>query len=422
MSIRDISNFRTQIPTLIEIVEKLPKNKEKFLKSIDECKDKIDGSVNKIRGNLVISRTDIQKMGDEIQVLLDTQMKLLTKEQEKQKLAEEAERLKRLAEEMERERLRKEKEEQERVAAEEEARRLREMEQLRKAEAEAEEKRQEAARIQAEKDDANKKLQTQRAAELKRQKEEADLLEQERGVAVDVPRGGKMDWTSLRAKIATQGMRNSNVLAIAPTATISNITNTSPCIEPTYKNLFVKSNLSGEFIVLNPFLVKDLKTRGLWDQDMIDNLKYFDGEVKDIDRIPADLKAKYLTAFDIDAKWIVDAAARRQKWIDQAQSVNLWIKTPDLKTLSHMYRHAWHAGGARDAVLARQARRTHGAHQARSACQAVRALSTRNTRNPVEAGRPRRPRRTRRTRDAIHAVGTLRTWGPRWARGSHQAR
>jgi ribonucleoside-diphosphate reductase alpha chain len=106
----------------------------------------------------------------------------------------------------------------------------------------------------------------------------------------------------------------------------------------------VKSNLSGEFIVLNPFLVKDLKSRGLWDQDMIDNLKYFDGELKDIERIPADLKAKYLTAFDIDAKWIVDAAARRQKWIDQSQSVNLWIKTPDLKTLSHMYRHAWHAG------------------------------------------------------------------------------
>jgi ribonucleoside-diphosphate reductase alpha chain len=171
-----------------------------------------------------------------------------------------------------------------------------------------------------------------------------DLLEQERGVAVEVPRGGKMDWTPLRAKIAKQGMRNSNCLAIAPTATISNITATSPCIEPTYKNLFVKSNLSGEFIVLNPFLVKDLKARGLWDQDMIDNLKYFDGELKDIERIPADLKAKYLTAFDIDAKWILDAAARRQKWIDQAQSVNLWIKTPDLKTLSHMYRHAWHVG------------------------------------------------------------------------------
>jgi ribonucleoside-diphosphate reductase alpha chain len=171
-----------------------------------------------------------------------------------------------------------------------------------------------------------------------------DLLEKERGVEVEVPRGGKLDWTPLRAKIAMQGMRNSNCLAIAPTATISNITATSPCIEPTYKNLFVKSNLSGEFIVLNPFLVKDLKARGLWDQDMIDNLKYFDGELKDIERIPKDLKIKYLTAFDIDPKWILDAAARRQKWIDQAQSVNLWIKTPDLKTLSHMYRQAWHVG------------------------------------------------------------------------------
>jgi ribonucleoside-diphosphate reductase alpha chain len=171
-----------------------------------------------------------------------------------------------------------------------------------------------------------------------------DLLEKERGVPVEVPRGGRMDWTPLREKIARQGMRNSNCLAIAPTATISNITATSPCIEPTYKNLFVKSNLSGEFIVLNPFLVKDLKARGLWDQDMIDNLKYFDGELKDIERVPADLKVKYLTAFDIDPKWILEAAARRQKWIDQSQSVNLWIKTPDLKTLSHMYRQAWHVG------------------------------------------------------------------------------
>jgi ribonucleoside-diphosphate reductase alpha chain len=171
-----------------------------------------------------------------------------------------------------------------------------------------------------------------------------DLLEQERGVAVEVPRGGQLDWTPVREKIAKQGMRNSNVLAIAPTATISNITGTSPCIEPTYKNLFVKSNLSGEFIVLNTFLVRDLKARGLWDQEMMDNLKYFDGDLKDIDRIPADIKAKYLTAFDIDHSWVVDAAARRQKWIDQSQSVNLWLKTPDLKTLSHMYRHAWHAG------------------------------------------------------------------------------
>jgi ribonucleoside-diphosphate reductase alpha chain len=171
-----------------------------------------------------------------------------------------------------------------------------------------------------------------------------DLLEQERGLPVEVPRGGRMDWSPLRAKIAQHGMRNSNVLAIAPTATISNITATSPCIEPTYKNLFVKSNLSGEFIVLNPYLVRDLKARGLWDQDMSDNLKYFDGELKDIDRIPNDLKVKYLTAFGIDHKWVIDAAARRQKWIDQSQSVNLWLATPDLKTLSHMYRHAWHVG------------------------------------------------------------------------------
>jgi ribonucleoside-diphosphate reductase alpha chain len=171
-----------------------------------------------------------------------------------------------------------------------------------------------------------------------------DMLEKERGLPIQVARTVRMDWTPLRTKIAAHGMRNSNVLAIAPTATISNITNTSPCIEPTYKNLFVKSNLSGEFIVLNPFLVKDLKARGLWDKDMMDNLKYFDGELKDIDRVPDDLKQKYLTAFDIDHKWVVDAAARRQKWIDQSQSVNLWIRTPDLKTLSHMYRYAWHAG------------------------------------------------------------------------------
>ncbi len=171
-----------------------------------------------------------------------------------------------------------------------------------------------------------------------------DLLEQERGVPVDVPRGGRLNWEPLRAKIARQGMRNSNCLAIAPTATISNITNTSPCIEPYYKNLYVKSNLSGEFVVINTFLVEDLKARGLWNQEMIDALKYYDGDLKDIEAVPADLKAKYLTAFDVDAKWVVEAAARRQKWIDQSQSVNLWLKTPDLKTMSHMYRHAWRAG------------------------------------------------------------------------------
>ena len=171
-----------------------------------------------------------------------------------------------------------------------------------------------------------------------------ELLEQERGLPIQVPRGSRLDWKPLRAKIAKQGMRNSNVLAIAPTATISNITNTSPCIEPTYKNLYVKSNLSGEFVVLNPFLVRDLKARGLWNQEMSDALKYFDGELADIEAIPADLKEKYLTAFGVDFKWVIAAAARRQKWIDQSQSVNLWLKAPDLKVLSHMYRSAWHSG------------------------------------------------------------------------------
>jgi ribonucleoside-diphosphate reductase alpha chain len=171
-----------------------------------------------------------------------------------------------------------------------------------------------------------------------------DLLEQERGVEVEVPRGGRMDWKPLREKIRTHGMRNSNVLAIAPTATISNITGTSPCIEPTYKNLFVKSNLSGEFIVLNPFLVKDLKKAGLWNQEMVDQLKYFDGELGSIEGMPEELKKRYLTAFAVGFEWIMKAAARRQKWIDQAQSLNLFLGQPDLKVLSRMYRLAWHQG------------------------------------------------------------------------------
>ena len=153
-----------------------------------------------------------------------------------------------------------------------------------------------------------------------------------------------MDWDVLRAKIQRQGMRNSNVLAIAPTATISNIMGSTPCIEPTFKNLFVKGNLSGYFIVLNTYLVRDLKALGLWGEDMVERLKYYDGELADIEEIPADLKKKYATAFSIDYEWFIEAAARRQKWIDQSQSVNLFLATPDLKTLSHMYRAAWHKG------------------------------------------------------------------------------
>ena len=171
-----------------------------------------------------------------------------------------------------------------------------------------------------------------------------DLLEQERGEPIEVKRGGRMDWAPVRAKIAKSGMRNSNVLAIAPTATISNIVGSSPCIEPAYKNLFVKSNLSGEFTELNGYLVRDLKKLGLWNQEMMQQVKYFDGELKDIPEIPQAIKDKYLTAFTIENKWLIDAAARRQKWIDQAQSLNLFLPTPDLKMLSHMYQYAWRTG------------------------------------------------------------------------------
>jgi ribonucleoside-diphosphate reductase alpha chain len=171
-----------------------------------------------------------------------------------------------------------------------------------------------------------------------------DLLETERGETIDVPRAGKMDWKPLREKIAQNGMRNSNVLAIAPTATISNIMGTTPCIEPTYKNLFVKSNLSGDFVVLNGCLVRDLKARGLWTDEMRDQLKYFDGELESIEGVPEDIREKYKTAFSIEYGYFIDAAARRQKWIDQSQSVNLFLPEADIKTLSHMYRDAWHKG------------------------------------------------------------------------------
>jgi len=171
-----------------------------------------------------------------------------------------------------------------------------------------------------------------------------ELLEAERGEPVEVSRGGKIDWEPLREKIARQGMRNSNVLAIAPTATISNIMGTSPCIEPLYKNIYVKSNLSGDFVVLNPYLVRDLKVHGLWSEEMAAQLKYFDGDLGQIEGIPEVLRERYKTAFQIESRALVDGAARRQKWIDQSQSVNLFLAEPDMKTLSHTYRHAWRTG------------------------------------------------------------------------------
>ncbi|MCG8519621.1 MAG: ribonucleoside-diphosphate reductase subunit alpha [Pseudomonadales bacterium] len=154
----------------------------------------------------------------------------------------------------------------------------------------------------------------------------------------------KLDWAPVRELVAKHGMRNSNVMAIAPTATISNIVGVSQSIEPAYQNLFVKSNLSGEFTVVNPSLVADLKAEGLWDNVMVNDLKYFDGSVQQIERIPAEIKARYATAFEMDARWLVEAAARRQKWLDQAQSLNLYMAEPSGKKLDALYQLAWERG------------------------------------------------------------------------------
>jgi ribonucleoside-diphosphate reductase alpha chain len=172
-----------------------------------------------------------------------------------------------------------------------------------------------------------------------------DILVKERGEQyIDVNQDKTLDWDDLKAKVAQAGMRNSNVMAIAPTATIANITGVSQSIEPTYQNLYVKSNLSGEFTVVNPYLVNDLKSRDLWDKVMVNDLKYYDGSVQTIDRVPADLKAKYATAFEVEPKWLVGSASRRQKWIDQAQSLNLYINNASGKKLDVTYRMAWFSG------------------------------------------------------------------------------
>ena len=172
-----------------------------------------------------------------------------------------------------------------------------------------------------------------------------ELLKQQRGEKfIEVDDSQTLDWSGLRNKIKAQGMRNSNVMAIAPTATIANIAGISQSIEPTYQNLYVKSNLSGEFTVVNPYLVHDLKDRGLWDNVMVNDLKYYEGSVQKIDRIPAELKALYATAFEVEPRWIVEAASRRQKWIDQAQSLNLYIAGANGKKLDITYRMAWLRG------------------------------------------------------------------------------
>lgn len=172
-----------------------------------------------------------------------------------------------------------------------------------------------------------------------------DILQQQRGQQyLQVDRTQRLDWDSLRQRVQSVGMRNSNVLAIAPTATIANIIGVSPCIEPAYQNLYVKSNLSGEFTVVNLCMVADFKRLDLWDEAMVSDLKYYDGSLQKIERVPDELKALYATAFEIEPSWIVEAASRRQKWIDQAQSLNLWVAGASGAKLDKMYRMAWYRG------------------------------------------------------------------------------
>ena len=171
-----------------------------------------------------------------------------------------------------------------------------------------------------------------------------ELLRQSRGGYVEVDASSTLDWDSLRTRIGQHGMRNSNCIAIAPTATISNIVGVSASIEPTYQNLFVKSNLSGEFTIINDHLVADLKSMGLWDEVMIADLKYFDGSLAKIDRIPAELRNLYATAFEIEPNWLIEAAARRQKWIDQAQSLNIYMAGVSGRKLDETYKLAWLRG------------------------------------------------------------------------------
>ena len=176
-------------------------------------------------------------------------------------------------------------------------------------------------------------------------KDSIDILEENRGGEyLKVDRSETLDWEKLRKKVMKDGMRNSNVMAIAPTATISNITGVTQSIEPTYQNLYVKSNLSGEFTIVNPHLVRKLKEINLWDDVMINDLKYFEGSLAEISRIPDDIKKLFSTAFEVEPRYIVESASRRQKWIDQAQSLNLYIGNADGKKLDITYRMAWLSG------------------------------------------------------------------------------
>lgn len=170
------------------------------------------------------------------------------------------------------------------------------------------------------------------------------LVEKERGIEIPVSKAGRMDWTPVRQSVAQYGMRNSNTMAMAPTATISNIAGSVPTIEPIYKNIYVKSNMNGEFIIINPYLVADLKALGLWDFEMIGQLKFNDGSVRDIPQIPAHLKDKYKEVFQIDPSWLIKSAAHRGKWVDQSQSLNIYFAGTSGRELASVYEYAWSVG------------------------------------------------------------------------------
>jgi ribonucleoside-diphosphate reductase alpha chain len=171
-----------------------------------------------------------------------------------------------------------------------------------------------------------------------------DLLEKERGIPVEMDRSSTMNWQIVRDHVKAHGMRNCNTMAIAPTATIANIIGVTSSIEPTYKNLFVKSNLSGEFTIPNSYLIQKLKELGLWNPDMLDDLKYYDGSLAEIETIPKHIKDQFLTAFEVDPDWIIECGSRRQKWIDMGQSLNLYLAEPSGKKLHDMYMKAWSKG------------------------------------------------------------------------------
>jgi ribonucleoside-diphosphate reductase alpha chain len=170
------------------------------------------------------------------------------------------------------------------------------------------------------------------------------LLEKERGMSTDVDRAERLDWSVVRESVKQYGMRNSNTMAIAPTATISNIAGSVPGNEPIYKNIYVKSNISGDFIIVNEYLVEDLKKIGLWDDEMLKAIKYNDGSLKDIPSVPVELKQKYKETFEIDMRWIMKAAAYRGKWIDQSQSLNIFFSGTSGQELSELYLYAWELG------------------------------------------------------------------------------